>query len=39
MTDKQRMSMYKKLTDKFSEAMIFELDANHKKKKKVSPWY
>lgn len=31
MTDKQRMSMYKKLTDKFSEAMIFELDANHTK--------
>ena len=39
MTDKQRMSMYKKLTDKFSEAMIFELDANHTRITKVSPWY
>ena len=31
MTDDQRISMYKRLTEKFSEAMIKELDANHTK--------
>lgn len=31
MTDEQRISMYKRLTEKFSEAMIKELDANHTK--------